>query len=192
MNRGNAYDGTGELDQAIAEFTKAIDLAPKLALAYASRGAAYAKKGDPDQTIADASKAIELDPKYALRGWAYAKKGDPDQTIADASKAIELDPKLAMAYNNRAAAYFKVGRAAQGLPDAEKALELAPGNEHQAKHLRRKRAVRARGRVSSEKIRIARSEPVRSPAFSASWRAAATLGVVGADARQRPANEAAQ
>jgi tetratricopeptide (TPR) repeat protein len=45
--------------------SKAIDLNPNLALAYAARGLAYEHKGDRDRAIADYSKAIELDPNLA-------------------------------------------------------------------------------------------------------------------------------
>ena len=53
------------LDQAIADFTKAIEIGPKDADVYNNRGIAYAAKGLYDQAIADYTKAIEIDPEYA-------------------------------------------------------------------------------------------------------------------------------
>ncbi len=60
INRGNAYKGKGEYDQAIADFTKAIELDPKVADAYNNRGYAYEKKGETNQALVDYKKASEL------------------------------------------------------------------------------------------------------------------------------------
>jgi len=67
MSRGLAYKANGDLDRALADYTKAIELDPKDAYAYYNRGLHYRAKGDLDHAIADYRKAIELDPKDALR-----------------------------------------------------------------------------------------------------------------------------
>ena len=72
---GDDYYGRGEFDQAIASYSKAIELDPKYENAYNNRGLAYDDQGKFDQAIADYSMAIELDPKYIdayyNRGIAY-------------------------------------------------------------------------------------------------------------------------
>src|SRR5215510_7245666 len=60
--RGLALGKQGELDRAIAEFDKAIELNPRLADAWCNRGIAYYSKGDSDRAMADLSQAIALDP----------------------------------------------------------------------------------------------------------------------------------
>ena len=55
-----------ELDEAIAEFRKAIELDPNYALAHYRLGAALATKGLLDEAIAEFRKAIELDPNNAM------------------------------------------------------------------------------------------------------------------------------
>ena len=76
--RGNAYFANGDLDRAIADYSEAIRLDPKSALAFNNRGFAYFSKGDVDHSVADYSDAIRLDPKYILafnnRGRAYSLK----------------------------------------------------------------------------------------------------------------------
>ena len=47
-NRGNAYDDKGEVERAIADYTKAIALDPNYAINYINRGYTYEKKGDKD------------------------------------------------------------------------------------------------------------------------------------------------
>jgi tetratricopeptide (TPR) repeat protein len=60
--RGNAYDNKGQYDQSIADFTKAIEINPRLAQAYNSRGIAYKKKKLRDKAIADYRAALEVNP----------------------------------------------------------------------------------------------------------------------------------
>ena len=66
VERWLAYYTKGELDLAIKDFNKAIELNPEYPYAYYNRGIAYADKGNTDQAIGDFSKAIELNSKYAI------------------------------------------------------------------------------------------------------------------------------
>jgi len=95
-NRGGAYYVKGEVDRAIADYTKAIALDPNDATAYNNRGLAYGRKGEYDRAVADYAKALALDPNVALaytnRGVSYDKKGEYDRAIADFSKVREIDP----------------------------------------------------------------------------------------------------
>jgi len=81
-------------DEAIEEYTKAIELDADLAMAYVNRAVAYGNKGQYDLAIADCNKAIELDPSGALayynRAWAYKKQGKKAEAIADFEKCITL------------------------------------------------------------------------------------------------------
>ena len=74
-DRGVALTTEGGYDEAIAEFSKAIELEPEYVVAYSNRGYAYGLKGEWDIAIADFDKAIELAPDYVLaynnRGYAY-------------------------------------------------------------------------------------------------------------------------
>ena len=63
----------GARDEAIALFTKAIELDPTLAAAYYGRGVAH-NETDVDLSLADLTKAIELDPTVA---WCSTTGGSP-------------------------------------------------------------------------------------------------------------------
>jgi tetratricopeptide (TPR) repeat protein len=101
--RGEAHYAKGDYDGAIADFSEAIRLDPKFAIAFSGRGLAYSAKGDHDRAIADFNEAIRLDPKSRIafynRGLAYDAKGDYDRAIADYTEAIRLDPKFAAAFD---------------------------------------------------------------------------------------------
>jgi tetratricopeptide (TPR) repeat protein len=87
INRAIAYKAKGDLDRAIADYTEAIRLDTKYAVAYYNRAIAYKAKGNLDRAIADYNQAIRLNPNDALaydyRGYAYQAQGDLDRAIAD-------------------------------------------------------------------------------------------------------------
>jgi tetratricopeptide (TPR) repeat protein len=130
INRAIAYKAKGDLDRAIADYSEAIRLDPKYAVAYYNRAIAYKAKGDLDRAIADYNEAIRLEPKdaraYDYRGYAYQAKGDLDRAIADYNEAIRLEPKDALAYNNRGNAYQAKSNLDRAIADYDEAIRLDP------------------------------------------------------------------
>ena len=57
----------GEVDRAITDFDKAIQLKSDYADAYYNRSIAYDVKGEVDRAAEDYNKAIQLNPNYADR-----------------------------------------------------------------------------------------------------------------------------
>jgi lipoprotein NlpI len=123
-----AKQAKGDLDGAIADYSRSIELAPKNPYAYYSRGNAKGAEGDLDGAIADYSRALELDPKnvyaYNNRGLTKQSKGDVDGAIADYNRTLELDPKNAYAYNNRGLAKDAKGDYDGAIADCNRAIEL--------------------------------------------------------------------
>ena len=120
----------GEARGAVEDATRAIELEPGLAEAWATRGAARLDGGDADGALTDAQRAVDLDPRSTL-GWltcgaALDKKGDRKGAIEDATRAIELEPSRATAYSVRGNARFHAGDAKGALDDAKRATELDP------------------------------------------------------------------
>lgn len=127
--RGRAYWKTGQYDQAIAEYNKALEINPRLDLAYYGRGIAYGSKAEYDRAISDFTKAVEIDPRfalaYSLRGSAYWKTGQYDQAIADYTKALEIDPRTAaVGYVSRAIAHHGLKNYDKAWDDVRKAQDL--------------------------------------------------------------------
>jgi tetratricopeptide (TPR) repeat protein len=91
-NQGDAYLRKGQLDLAIADFDKALEINPKYVFAYSCRGSAYRGKGEFDLAIADFNKALEINPKLAFvyieRGDIYRSKGQFELAIADFNEAL--------------------------------------------------------------------------------------------------------
>lgn len=110
FNNAIAQDKQGNLEQAISNYTKSIELNPNGGVgAYYNRGVIYYRQGNYSQAIADYTKAIEIKPNlagaYNSRGVIYKKQGNFAQAISDFNKAIEINPNFANAYANRGSVY---------------------------------------------------------------------------------------
>ncbi len=96
-NLGVTFWLAKNFDQAIAAYSRAIELGPKFAYPYNRLGNVYRHQSRYDEAIAAYSRAIELDPKYAYPhnglGNVYSDQSRYDEAIAAYSHAIELDPK---------------------------------------------------------------------------------------------------
>ena len=94
FNEGNALTRSRAFAEAIASYSRAIELNPGFAEAYANRGVAYVKTGEFDKAITDYNEAIRLEPTrastYYNRGIAYLEKGDENKAAADFAEAKGL------------------------------------------------------------------------------------------------------
>jgi len=97
VNLGAAFEDTGDLDGAIAEYRHAIQLDPKSGDAHFRLGSAIGKKGDVDGEIAEYHEALRLNPKAAVThynlGVAFVRKGDLQAALQEYRVACELNPK---------------------------------------------------------------------------------------------------
>ena len=84
--RGDVYMDKNDYDNALADYSKAIELNPREADTYNSRAWTYVKAGKPGQGLPDAERSLELHPNNAnaldtrghiLRHWVAAKKPLP-------------------------------------------------------------------------------------------------------------------
>ncbi len=109
-------------------FSKALELNPKLSVAYEKRGMIYYFQENYEKTIEDFRKVVELNPTkseaYRMLGLAWLKKGNHDEAITHLTQAIELNPRLTSAYSNRAESYLQKGMAEAAVRDASKAITL--------------------------------------------------------------------
>jgi len=127
---GDARQSKGDLEGAIAEYTKGIELNPHDVACYHSRGDAKLDKKDLEGAIADFTKAIELKPHdsdhYHRRGDAKLDKKDLEGAIADYTKAIEIKPDDAGSYHRRGDAKQDKYDWDDAIADYTKAIEIKP------------------------------------------------------------------
>jgi tetratricopeptide (TPR) repeat protein len=117
---GHPRDGR----DAIADFTKAIDIDPRFAKAYFNRGVAYEAEGHLKKGLRDyALRSRIWRTDRAVTGSTNADfTKEYDRAIADFTKAIEIDPKDASAYASRGVAYEEIGRIDDAIVDYRAAL----------------------------------------------------------------------
>jgi serine/threonine-protein kinase len=128
--RGLTKQAKTQYDEAIADYTKAVDLDPKHARAIMNRGTAKQARGRVDDAILDYTHALELDPKllqaWINRGNGRYGKGQVDDAIKDYDKAIELNPAYMVAYYNRGTLKQAKGLHDDAIADFTKVIDLDP------------------------------------------------------------------
>ena len=98
--RGSLYEAGDQLDAALADYQKGLELSTTPALkGYVKDDIAgvYGKKGENDLALSAASDAVQLLPDrpfvYRDRADIYIKMGKFDLPLADLKKTAELDAK---------------------------------------------------------------------------------------------------
>jgi Flp pilus assembly protein TadD len=131
-NLGNAYLHEGRLDDAVAEYRKAIEIKPRNAFAHYNWGVALLQVERPDEAIAQFQQALEVDPKFAEArynmGNAYFRKGEMDAAIAEYQKVVALFPRSFEAYNNMGNAYVQKRDIDEAIAEYQQSLRLDPDN----------------------------------------------------------------
>ena len=99
--RAVAYDALSEFDEAMLDYTKAIQLDEKMTDAYYNRARIILARKDIDNpkienAVKDLEKALELDEKFvdALYAMAAAKKklGDYHAALVYIEKLLQIEP----------------------------------------------------------------------------------------------------
>jgi tetratricopeptide (TPR) repeat protein len=129
-NRGLAKFGKGYLDDAVADFTAALNQNPKFVDAFKNRGLAYKMQGTTDKAIDDFNQAIRLNGNspelYNLRGATLLDKQEFNRAIADFEKAISLNQKYRNAFVNRGLAFVFTRQLSRAIDDFDVVVRLSP------------------------------------------------------------------
>ena len=130
IGRGNEYRQNAQLDLAIADYTKAIEIKPDYTESISNRGICYSDLKKYESALKDFNQAIQLEPDFAPafanRGKLYQRQGKHQQALNDFDKAIEIAPSYDVAYYNRAIVHSILGQHQQAVEDLSKTIQLAP------------------------------------------------------------------
>ncbi|HKR10755.1 MAG TPA: tetratricopeptide repeat protein [Pyrinomonadaceae bacterium] len=114
LEQGRSFLNKGQLNDAIAELSKAAALDEKLAEARSLLGVAYQFKGLPDRARREFEAAIKLDKNNAqfLNNYGYLLyiSGEYKEALEQLSKAEKLAPQDARILNNLAMAQSQLGK----------------------------------------------------------------------------------
>jgi formylglycine-generating enzyme required for sulfatase activity len=130
IERGHVKEVAGDIDGAIAEYTRAIALDPNWPSGLSARAEAKLGKGDFSGAIVDYGRLIAMSPSdtiyYIKRAGAKVAKGDLGGAIADYGRAILLSPQSATTYNDRGLAKQTRGDLPGAIADYSHAILLEP------------------------------------------------------------------
>ena len=108
--RGDYYRSGGDYENAIADYTTAIELNPTRAYPYYARGWSYELSGDDDAAMNDYNAGIDVDKTYPyiflMRGELYMKRGDMERANADFEEVLQLDTVAQSGSCRQYALYF--------------------------------------------------------------------------------------
>lgn len=127
--RGTARYTQREVDLAVQDFSKALQLNPKNAGAYARRGDALARLKDFKGALADFNQAIKLEPDNAItyvgRAIAKAETNDREGALKDFDQSLKLEENSSV-YLCRSEYLAKWGDGAAALADLDKVVKHRP------------------------------------------------------------------
>jgi tetratricopeptide (TPR) repeat protein len=118
FNAGFAHYEAKRYTEAVADFTRALEVKKDDEASLQYRALAYYNLKDYDGIITDMSRLIQMRPErpenvtyYRVRGNVYAFKREYARAIADLEKALQLEPNDAGTQRGLAAVYFMRGNA---------------------------------------------------------------------------------
>lgn len=128
---------SGNIQEAIRLYSKAIDSDQRFVMAYQMRGAAWQKLYQFRKAIADYTMVIDLGDLwfqavgYFNRGVVRTLAGRYDEAIPDFTQAIAIDRKMSAAFLHRGIARVKTGDRNGTFEDFREAARLGdPDAEH--------------------------------------------------------------
>jgi len=131
-NLGDMYGRHGDLEKAVEEFKRAIELKPNYADAYHNLGNTYLQQEKYDLAIEYYQKAAVLNPRlwqsHQNLAGIYFRQKKYDLAEASLKKAAAIFPNNSQLHYNLAITYLKLNKKAEAKKELEQTLKLSPGN----------------------------------------------------------------
>jgi tetratricopeptide (TPR) repeat protein len=129
---GAAYAASERFEDAIASFSRALEIDPGIFLAHSNMGAALAALGRHDEAVAWYTEALRLKPDYAVAhnnlGNALKALGRHGEAVVSYARALEIRPDFAEAHGSLGVTLRDMGRFEDAIEHLSRALQLKPGD----------------------------------------------------------------
>jgi predicted O-linked N-acetylglucosamine transferase (SPINDLY family) len=130
FNLGAAWQGLGNLEQAIAQYRKVVELMPEMATAHNNLGQAYRELQRFDEAVASCREAIRLQPDlmmaHANLGMALKEQGRYAEAEASYGRALALCPDSVDTLSNLGVAQQQQGKIAEAEATYRRVIALKP------------------------------------------------------------------
>ena len=139
-NLGLVYEDTEQLDRAITQYQKALELLPLEPSLHRDLAGVYWKQrryaeAEPHYEAVVADDATDVQVLYRL-GLIFLTKGDCEDAIVRFEKVIEFDAAHVHAYEAAGIAYQELGDNPKAIEAFEKVLRLEPNNKNALERLK--------------------------------------------------------
>src|SRR5579862_7040786 len=129
LTAGNFYFGQQQLDEAIAHYKKATELAPNFSPTYNILGYSYRQQGNYADAEQAFKKYVELIPNDPNPYDSYAelllKMGRFDDSITQYQKALSVDPHFAASHFGMAGGLMYEGKSEEAQAELQKMAQQA-------------------------------------------------------------------
>jgi tetratricopeptide (TPR) repeat protein len=128
----------GRPQNALADYGRAIGLAPNFQRAYFNRGICFLERHEYRRAVTDFTRCIQIMPTdlsaHGPRAYAYAKQGEGARAVADAKVAVTVKPSRVPLYRVtdlgcRGKAYQIFSQPELALRDFREAVRVMPSHE---------------------------------------------------------------
>ena len=139
-NLAMVYEDTGQLEQAIVQYQKALELLPTKPSLHRELAGVYWKKrryaeAEPHYKVVIADNATDVRAVYRL-GLILLMKEQYMEAVSQFKRVIALDSAHVRAYGALGLAYQKLGNFSEAAVAFEMVLRLEPGNQNALKKLK--------------------------------------------------------
>ena len=133
ITRGDILLRGGDVEGALAEFERAVELEPENANAYANRGLAHIDAGNLTEAAADFERAADLDPSEVVamngRGLLAMRAEDYEDAVIQFSRSIRYSRNNIWALWQRSSAYAALEQYEKAIADLDTILAAQPDNQ---------------------------------------------------------------
>ncbi len=131
-NRGFYRYGQGDIDGAMQDYNKSIELNPYYSDVYNNRGLLFKEMNNFEAALNDLNRSIKLVPENprALqnRGMILSDLGRNEEALRDMNQKLAMEPGDPVAWLFRAIILERLGRYRDAIRDYDRLLVMDPGN----------------------------------------------------------------
>jgi len=126
-NLGFTYDHAGDIEKALIEFEKSVELKNDNYKALANLGVAYAKLKQYNKSIITLKNSIKIYNNYKTfdkLGLVYVELEEEEKAILQFKEAIKINPRYAKAHNDLGTVYGQIGEFDLALLELKEATRI--------------------------------------------------------------------
>jgi len=127
FQKGMDLLGPGRFQDAIVQFTRAVDTWPRYTEAYLQRGNAHRILNHKDAALADYESALSVDPNFApaytARGVIFVERGDLPKALKEFDQSIRVRPTIE-GYYQRGRIHYGLKQLREAIDDYDQAIAL--------------------------------------------------------------------